>query len=132
MEDKSIAYFRTEIGDYALTPKMRGDFGVEPKNMLVRLSPKKSEEHRKEMIEAEALCTTLRTGARFCIFKSEHPRVEIEAIEMCLPSWKYSVMLKEHEVPSIERSRREYKNAFLVLSIKPPNFGEKLEHIQIY
>ena len=130
MENKSLAYFDFgELGCYALTPKMRGDYGISPKNMLVRLSPKEIEEHRSELIKGEAICKTLRTGARFCIFETEKPKVYMEAIEMTLQSWRYSVMLKEHREPSLEEARKSYRNAFLVLVIKPRDFGE-VEHIE--
>jgi|GEM_PF-4568634 len=120
MEDKSLAYFDFgEVGCYALTEKRRGDYGISPKNMLVRLSPKEIEKHRSELIKANATCTQTRTGAKFCIFTSEKPKIEIEAMEMVLPSYKYSVILKEHREPSLEEARSEYRNAFLVIAMKP-------------
>jgi len=130
MSNKSIAYFDFgEIGCYALTPKMSGDYGISPKNMLVRLSPKEIEEHKEELVKGEARCTPTRTGARFCIFESEKPSIYMEAMEMTLPSWRYSVMLKKHYEPSLEEARKLYRNAFLVLVMKPEkNYGE--EHIK--
>jgi len=115
---RSLAYFDTPIGAYALTEKMRGDLGITPKNMLVRLSPKEVEEHRHELIKAEALCKETKTGARFCIFKSEKPKAEIEAMEMVLPSWRYSVMLRENRDPGLKEAREKYRNAFLVIGQK--------------
>jgi len=129
MTNKSLMYFSTKIGDFALTEKMRGDYGITPKNMLVRLSPEKAAKYRSELIKLEARCTKTCTGANFCIFESEEPKVYIEAIEMVLPSFRYSEMLKKRPEPTLEEARKVYKNAFLVLACKPASLCEGKEHL---
>lgn len=130
MQDKSLAYFDFgDLGQYALIPKVKADYHITPKHFLIRLSPKEVEKHRSELIEGGHMCTVTRTGARFCLLGSKKPKVEMEAMEMSLPSWRYSVILKTHKEPSLEEARKEYKNAFLVLSIKPEDFGQG-EHVR--
>jgi len=127
MQDKSLAYLKTKIGCYALTPPMRGDYGITPKNMLVRLDEDEIREHAGEFIDTEVDCAVTKTGARFCVFKG--PNFQIEAMEMILPSWKYSIMLREKREPTLQEAREKYRNAFLVIACKPKEFCEEKEHL---
>lgn len=126
--NSSLAYIKTKIGSFALTEKMRGDMGVEPKNMLVRLDSEEVAEHKDELTDTKVFCKKTKTGARFCIFKN--PQVEIEAMEMVLPSWKYSLMAKNKQEPTLEEAREKKKNAFLVIACKPESFCKKEGYIK--
>ena len=128
MSDRSLAYLKTDIGCFALIPPMRGD-KLTPKPMLVRLDAEEIVKHEKELIDTQVNCTTTKSGARFCIFTSEKPKFQIEAMEIVLPSWGYSIWLKEKRTPTLREAIEKKKNAFLVIVCKPKSFCQKKEHI---
>ena len=127
MEDKALAYFKTHYGAYALTPKISDKY-PEPKHFLVKMSPEATMKHRQELIPTQLHCTDTKTGAKFCILTSEKPKIYMELMEMTRPIWEMSVMAKEHRVPTLEEARELGKNDFLVISIKPEDFGQG-EHV---
>lgn len=116
MEDKSLAYLKTKLGSYALTPKLNKKY-PEPKNFLVKMTPKAEAEHKDELKDTKVKCTTTKTGAKFCIFNFD--KNEIEGMEMCAPIYEMKTAIKEKRMPSIEECRAKDKNWFLVLKCKP-------------
>lgn len=129
MEDKALAYFDLEgIGKYALTPKITDKY-PEPKHFLVKMSEETAKKHEKDFIPNRVDCTYTKTGARFCVIWTERLKVrEIVAMEMVRPIYEMSVMVKEHRIPTMEEARKLGKNDFLVIKIKPEDFG-RTEHV---
>ena len=139
MKDKAIAYFNVKgdvEGSYALIPKVVSRKpGIVPKNFLIKLTPQKQKELKKEstpFFDASSSCIFTRTGARLCYFKSQlqdlkhnlttNKQIELEGIEMCRPVYELSQIVKTGKSPTIEECRKADKVDFLIISCKPEEF----------
>jgi len=114
-EDKALAYLKTSIGEYALTPPLNKKY-PEPKPFLVRMSPEAVERHKAELKEAITKCIKTKTGARFCIFSFNDK--ELEGMEMCRPVYEFKKIIETKEPPTIEECRKFKKNDFLIIKKK--------------
>jgi len=125
--NRSLAYLRTSIGDYALTPPISSPEYPVARNFLVRMKPETVEEHRPELKKAETECTTTKTGAKFCLFRWDGN--ELGGVQMGHPTCEMSKMVEEG-VPERKASKeciREGKEAYLVVSCHPEKICEREE-----
>jgi hypothetical protein len=117
MEDDSkvITRIGTNIGNFTLTEPIISEEYPTPKNFLIRTekTPEK---------KAEVKCVTTKTGHKFCLFHFDN--IELEGMQMGIPSCVYSKMVKEG-ISFEEASNKcikEGKEAFLVIKCEPKEF----------
>lgn len=116
VKKKSLAFLRTELGDFALTPPLKKP-GVKDKNFLVQMSKQTAKKHEKELKETKIKCRETKTGAKFCDF--EFDGKQLQGIEFCRPAHKLKTISKTKEPPTIEECRADRKSDFLVVQCKP-------------
>jgi hypothetical protein len=113
---KTLAYLRTEIGDFALTHPVSKP-GMKDKNLLVRMSRATARKVEAEFKDAVAKCVETKTGARLCVFSFD--KTELEGIEMCRPTYTFKTLIELKEHPSLEECIKKKKNDFLVVGCAP-------------
>lgn len=113
---KSLAFLRTELGDFALTSPISKP-GVKDKNFLIQMSKQTAKKHESEFKEAKVKCKETKTGARSCDITFDD--VTLLGVEFCRPAHRLKTIAKTKEPPTIEECRADRKNDFLIVRCKP-------------
>ncbi|MHA1827085.1 MAG: hypothetical protein ACTSX6_00405 [Candidatus Heimdallarchaeaceae archaeon] len=131
MKENAIAYIETEIGNFALIPKVMKR-GRIPKNFLVKMGKKavkKRKEEGHKFYPAKVSCTETKTGAKLCLFDYTNTEkdkdVTLEGIEMCRPVFEMKQIVKTGKAPTIEECRRANKADFLIIDCKPEGYCDQ-------